>query len=104
MTSFQAFACITSVIVLLSQVRCFQRSVFVTFHGKTYTNALPLNGIERLLTVQLLFKRFKKSLKALKKPLEFFSSRSKRLKNRLKCFHKSLDALEKSFKAFSQVV
>ena len=44
----------------------------MTFHGKTYTNAFPLNGIERLLTVQLPFKWFKKSLEALKKLLEFF--------------------------------
>ena len=70
----------------------------MTFHGKTYTNAFPLNSIGRLLTVQLPLKRFKKSLGALKKP--FFSSRSKRLKDRLKHFHKSLDALEKSFKTF----
>ena len=76
----------------------------MTFHGKTYTNSFPLNSIERLLTVQLPFKRFKKSLEALKKTLEFFSSRSKRLKNGLERFHKSLDALEKSFKTFSQVL
>ena len=43
----------------------------VTFHGKTYINAFPFNGLKRLLVVCLLLKQFRKSLEALERPLKF---------------------------------
>ena len=47
-------------------------SVFnVTFHGKTYINAFPLNGLKRLLVVCLPLKEFRKSLEALERLLKF---------------------------------
>ena len=44
---------------------------YVTFHGKTYTNAFPFNGLKRLLVVCLPLKQFRKSLEALERPLKF---------------------------------
>ena len=44
---------------------------YVTFHGKTYTNAFPFNGLKRLSIVCLSLKQFRKSLEALERPLKF---------------------------------
>ena len=49
----------------------FRSLLNVTFHGKTYINSFPFNGLKRLLVVCLPLKRFRKSLEALEHPLKF---------------------------------
>ena len=46
---------------------------YVTFHGKTYINTSPFNGLKRLLVVSLPLKRFRKSLEALERPFKIFT-------------------------------
>ena len=57
------------VVSRLQQVIKFD--VYVTFHGKTYINGFPFNGLKRLLVVCLPLKRFTKSLEALEHLLKF---------------------------------
>ena len=45
--------------------------IIVTFHGKTYINAFPFNGLKCLLVVCLPLKRFRKSLEVLEGLLKF---------------------------------
>ena len=79
----------------------------MTFHVKTYTNGFPLNGfplngLSRWLPIGYPLEAFMKALKALEKPLGFFSLPVEDIeKSHWEISPKRLETLEKAVRLFS---